>query len=178
MRWLALKLLWKIRLPNALPSLFAGMKVAIGLSLVGVLVGEFVSAQRGLGYVIMAAQVRIRHGACVRCDPDAFASWYDPVPHDRVHRATGDPPGMCRNARRPIEPAAGQDVKEWPRGNFAHRAKNGMAAGSCRRADEGDVMNSIEKRRPGQGFSLTRRGVIVGGDRRSVDAVRVARESR
>jgi ABC-type nitrate/sulfonate/bicarbonate transport system permease component len=32
------------------------MKVAIGLSLVGVLVGEFVSAQYGLGYVIMAAQ--------------------------------------------------------------------------------------------------------------------------
>lgn len=51
-----LKLLWKIRLPSALPNLFAGMKVAIGLSLVGVLVGEFVSAQHGLGYVIMAAQ--------------------------------------------------------------------------------------------------------------------------
>jgi len=56
MRSSELKLLWKIRLPNAMPSLFAGMKVAIGLSLVGVLVGEFVSAQRGLGYVIMSAQ--------------------------------------------------------------------------------------------------------------------------
>jgi NitT/TauT family transport system permease protein len=56
MRGSALKLLWKIRLPSALPNLFAGMKVAIGLSLVGVLVGEFVSAQHGLGYVIMAAQ--------------------------------------------------------------------------------------------------------------------------
>ncbi len=56
MRSSPLQLLWKIRMPNALPSLFAGMKVAVGLSLVGVLVGEFVSAQRGLGYVIMAAQ--------------------------------------------------------------------------------------------------------------------------
>jgi NitT/TauT family transport system permease protein len=56
MRGSALKLLWKIRLPSAMPSLFAGMKVAIGLSLVGVLVGEFVSAQHGLGYVIMAGQ--------------------------------------------------------------------------------------------------------------------------
>lgn len=56
MRGTPLKLLWKIRLPNALPSLFAGMKVAIGLSLVGVLVGEFVSAQKGLGYLILAAQ--------------------------------------------------------------------------------------------------------------------------
>jgi NitT/TauT family transport system permease protein len=56
MRGSPMKLLWKIRLPNALPSLFAGMKVAIGLSLVGVLVGEFVSAQAGLGYLILAAQ--------------------------------------------------------------------------------------------------------------------------
>lgn len=56
MRGTPLKLLWKIRLPNALPSLFAGMKVAIGLSLVGELVGEFVSARQGLGYLILAAQ--------------------------------------------------------------------------------------------------------------------------
>lgn len=56
MRASPFKLLWKIRIPHALPSLFAGMKVAIGLSLVGVLVGEFVSAQRGMGYLIMAAQ--------------------------------------------------------------------------------------------------------------------------
>ena len=56
MRARPLQVLWKIRFPAALPAMFAGMKVAIGLSLVGVLVGEFVSAQHGLGYVIMAAQ--------------------------------------------------------------------------------------------------------------------------
>lgn len=48
--------LWRIRFPCALPSLFAGMKVAISLALVGAIVGEFVSSQRGLGYVILAAQ--------------------------------------------------------------------------------------------------------------------------
>lgn len=48
--------LWRIRFPCALPSLFAGMKVAIGLALVGAIVGEFVSSQRGLGYVILSAQ--------------------------------------------------------------------------------------------------------------------------
>jgi NitT/TauT family transport system permease protein len=51
-----LKLLFKIRIPNALPSIFAGMKVAISLALVGSIVGEFVAAQRGLGYLILAAQ--------------------------------------------------------------------------------------------------------------------------
>lgn len=48
--------LWRIRFPCALPSLFAGMKVAIALALVGAIVGEFVSSQRGLGYVILIAQ--------------------------------------------------------------------------------------------------------------------------
>ena len=50
------KMLVKIRFPSALPSIFAGMKVGISLALVGTIVGEFVAAQRGLGYVIMSAQ--------------------------------------------------------------------------------------------------------------------------
>jgi len=48
--------LWRIRFPSALPSIFAGMKVAISLALVGAIVGEFVSSNRGLGYVILSAQ--------------------------------------------------------------------------------------------------------------------------
>lgn len=49
-------MLWRIKLPCALPSLFAGLKVAMSLSIVGAIIGEFVSSQRGLGYVILAAQ--------------------------------------------------------------------------------------------------------------------------
>ncbi len=48
--------LTKIRFPAALPSVFAGMKVAISLALVGAIAGEFVSSQAGLGYVILTAQ--------------------------------------------------------------------------------------------------------------------------
>lgn len=47
---------FKVKLPSALPSIITGMKVAISLALVGAIVGEFVSSQRGLGYVIMSAQ--------------------------------------------------------------------------------------------------------------------------
>lgn len=46
----------KVRLPCALPSILAGMKVAVSLALVGAIVGEFVASQRGLGYVILSAQ--------------------------------------------------------------------------------------------------------------------------
>ncbi|WP_423461061.1 ABC transporter permease [Ottowia sp. VDI28] len=51
-----LAVFFKVRLPSALPSILAGMKVAVSLALVGAIVGEFVSSQRGLGYVIMSAQ--------------------------------------------------------------------------------------------------------------------------
>lgn len=51
-----LKVFLKIRFPIALPHIFSGMKVAIGLALVGAIVGEFVSSQKGLGYVILSAQ--------------------------------------------------------------------------------------------------------------------------
>lgn len=47
---------FKVRLPSALPSIMAGLKVALSLALVGAIVGEFVSSQRGLGFVIMSAQ--------------------------------------------------------------------------------------------------------------------------
>lgn len=50
------KVFWKIRFPSALPNIFAGAKVAISLAVVGAIVGEFVGADRGLGYVIMTAQ--------------------------------------------------------------------------------------------------------------------------
>jgi NitT/TauT family transport system permease protein len=51
-----LQVLLKIRVPSALPSMFAGMKVAISLSLVGAIVGEFVAGDTGLGQTILLAQ--------------------------------------------------------------------------------------------------------------------------
>ena len=51
-----LQVLWKVRFPSALPTMFAGMKVAISLALVGAIAGEFVASQVGLGYAILTAQ--------------------------------------------------------------------------------------------------------------------------
>jgi len=51
-----LKVLLRIKMYCALPHVFAGLKVAMSLALVGAIVGEFVSSQRGLGYVILTAQ--------------------------------------------------------------------------------------------------------------------------
>jgi NitT/TauT family transport system permease protein len=50
------QVLWKIRFPNALPSIVAGMKVGVSFALVGTIVGEFVAGESGLGHVILVAQ--------------------------------------------------------------------------------------------------------------------------
>jgi len=50
------QILMKIRFPNALPSIFAGMKVAISFALIGAIVGEFVAGEIGLGHVILFNQ--------------------------------------------------------------------------------------------------------------------------
>lgn len=46
----------KARFPNALPSIFGGLKVAITLCVIGAIVGEFVGASEGLGYLVVVAQ--------------------------------------------------------------------------------------------------------------------------
>jgi len=46
---------FKIRLPNALPAVFGGLKIAITLAVVGAVVGEFVGGDAGLGYLLMVA---------------------------------------------------------------------------------------------------------------------------
>jgi NitT/TauT family transport system permease protein len=49
----------KIQFPHALPYIFDGMKVSVTLAIIGVIVAEFVSSQRGLGYLIMFANGRL-----------------------------------------------------------------------------------------------------------------------
>jgi NitT/TauT family transport system permease protein len=49
----------KISLPWALPYIFAAFKISITLAIVGAVVGEFVAAGEGLGYVINAANIAL-----------------------------------------------------------------------------------------------------------------------
>jgi NitT/TauT family transport system permease protein len=46
---------FKIRLPAALPSIFGGFKVAITLAVIGAVIGEYVAAEEGLGYLQLLA---------------------------------------------------------------------------------------------------------------------------
>jgi NitT/TauT family transport system permease protein len=49
----------RLRVPNALPYLFAALKIGVSLALIGALVGELVGAREGLGHVIDDASINL-----------------------------------------------------------------------------------------------------------------------
>ena len=51
-----LQTLLRLKLPTGLPAILAGLRVAVVLALVGVVVAEFMGASQGLGAVVIAAQ--------------------------------------------------------------------------------------------------------------------------
>ena len=55
-----LQIFWHIRLPSALPHTFSACKVAVTLAVVGAVIGEFVGADSGLGYLILIASSQLK----------------------------------------------------------------------------------------------------------------------
>jgi NitT/TauT family transport system permease protein len=53
------EILMRVQIPNSLPSLMSGIKIAITLSVIGAIVGEFAGASAGLGYLIQFASTQM-----------------------------------------------------------------------------------------------------------------------
>lgn len=65
-KWHALT---KVVLPSSIPAIISNMKVNIGLCLVGVVIGEFLAARSGLGYLIIySSQVFSWVGILIGCN--------------------------------------------------------------------------------------------------------------
>ncbi len=47
------KIFWYVQLPEALPYIFAGLNIGIVMSVLGAIVGEFIGAKAGLGYLLL-----------------------------------------------------------------------------------------------------------------------------
>ncbi|MEX2454750.1 MAG: ABC transporter permease [Rhodospirillaceae bacterium] len=52
------QILVNVRFPFSLPYLFSAMKISATLAMIGVIVGEFITSQKGLGFVILTAAGR------------------------------------------------------------------------------------------------------------------------
>ena len=53
------EILMRVQVPNSLPYLMSGIKIAITLSVIGAIVGEFAGASAGLGYLIQFASTQM-----------------------------------------------------------------------------------------------------------------------
>ena len=49
------QLLWRVVLPSAMPSIFTGLRIGLGISWTAVIVSEMVAVKSGLGYVLWDA---------------------------------------------------------------------------------------------------------------------------
>ena len=47
---------YKIEFPHALPYIFSGLKIGITFAVIGIIVAEFITAQQGLGYLIIFSE--------------------------------------------------------------------------------------------------------------------------
>ena len=54
------KLFWVIRIPAALPSFASGLRVATAIAPIGAVIGEWVGASQGLGFLMLNANARMQ----------------------------------------------------------------------------------------------------------------------
>ncbi len=54
------RVLWYLRVPAALPALATGIRVAAVFAPIGAIIGEWVGASRGLGYLMLQANARMQ----------------------------------------------------------------------------------------------------------------------
>ena len=61
------QILIRVRFPTSPPFIFSGMKVAVTLAIIGIVVGEFIASQQGLGYLILFASSRQQTDLALAC---------------------------------------------------------------------------------------------------------------
>ena len=54
------QVLVKVRVPQALPHVFAGLKIGAAVSVIGAVIGEWVGGRRGLGYLMIHANAQLQ----------------------------------------------------------------------------------------------------------------------
>nr|WP_201258159.1 ABC transporter permease subunit [Piscirickettsia litoralis] len=59
--------LWYIRIPKALPQLATGIRIATAIAPIGAIVGEWVGASAGLGFLMLNANARMQISLMFAC---------------------------------------------------------------------------------------------------------------
>ncbi len=102
-RW---RLFVKIRLPQALPDIFTGLKVGAALAATAAVVAEFVASNKGLGYLLLEYNGNLETGMVFARDRRAQPDRPRGVLHRRVHRAHHHPLARLAGERQGGVPMA------------------------------------------------------------------------
>jgi NitT/TauT family transport system permease protein len=62
-----MQIMFHVRLPHSMPYVFSGMKIGVTLAIIGIVVGEFIASQAGLGYLILFASSRQQTDFSLAC---------------------------------------------------------------------------------------------------------------
>jgi NitT/TauT family transport system permease protein len=62
-----LQIFVKIKIPNSLPYIFAGLKISATMCVMGAIVGEFIASEKGLVFVIREAQAFVDSPTMFAC---------------------------------------------------------------------------------------------------------------
>jgi ABC-type nitrate/sulfonate/bicarbonate transport system permease component len=54
------QIFFKVRIPQALPFVFSGIKIGVAVSVIGAVIGEWVGAKEGLGYLMIHANAQLQ----------------------------------------------------------------------------------------------------------------------
>lgn len=54
-----------VRFPNALPHIFDGMKIGVNVAMVGAIIGEFIAASEGIGYLLLQATENLQKATAI-----------------------------------------------------------------------------------------------------------------
>ncbi|MBW1980513.1 MAG: ABC transporter permease [Deltaproteobacteria bacterium] len=54
------QIFFKVRVPQALPFVFAGIRIGVAVSVIGAVIGEWVGAREGLGYLMIHANAQLQ----------------------------------------------------------------------------------------------------------------------
>lgn len=61
------QILWRIQVPAALPALASGLRVATAIAPIGAIIGEWVGASQGLGFLMLEANARMQIDLMFAC---------------------------------------------------------------------------------------------------------------
>ena len=116
------QIFWKIEFPASLPPLFAGLRIGSTLAVVGVVVGELVGGNMGLGYLLAFGEGQANTADGVRRDPDA-----DP---GRRHRLSAGDSDRAARAALSAAPRLQCDVANFSQSGSSLRLSKQRARSS------------------------------------------------